>query len=127
MTNIPIRNIPSKSSQEEIVKNLWQKEESKPQETATISHDSEEKVVSYTADIKTYTIAVLAIIILAILVGYNLRDTTVQDALDNIQYENRNKAIQEKIIDRAMISKVKSDSSIEKSKEALKKYNIIYK
>lgn len=126
---IPVRHIQvdtETQKQMDVIKDVW-KGKNETKETPPKTNDSEEKVVSYTADWKTYAIFVLTVIIVAIFIGYNLRDTTVQDALDNIQFENRNKAYQDKIIDNATISKAKSDASIEKSKESLKKYNILYK
>ena len=121
---VPIRFIEDHSA-DEIIDSLWKKEISsgwlcKQQEIPPILNDKEEKVVSVTADIKTYAIAILSILLIAILSGYYMNDGRISAEYKNIQEQNKNINVQTRILNNASGSIAKSIQSREKSYNKIK-------
>ena len=115
MTNIPIHY--TDEIIEEAVKEIWQW---KPPKTEPIKNDKEERVISYTADIKTYAIAILSILLIAILIGYYMKDGRISAEYDNIKDQNKNIVVQTRIMNNSITSIEKSKASKEASYKKIK-------
>ena len=119
MTNIPIHYTDEEVKQ--AVKKLWKElKESESPKTEPTTNDKEEKVVSVTADIKTYAIAILSILLIAILSGYYMNDGRISAEYKNIQEQNKNINVQTRILNNASGSIAKSIQSREKSYNKIK-------
>ena len=120
MTNIP--NHYTDEEVKQVVKKLW-KEWKEPESPKIESPQpvEKEKIVSYTADIKTYAIAILLVILTAFIAGWLMRDHGLQDGIESINENKKSNIVSQRIIDRETINITKRNEENDKTREKLQK------